>query len=175
MEKINLITLSDINTKEDFTKIEIKSFIGFSFKKLYINNILETCKIVNDDGLCTIDYSLLEMFKAYILVSAYTNINLSDGDAIENYDEMYQIGVLDYVLERIDKKELDFFDRVLQNEIVQIQTVENSISNVISKLFKQVADKIPDKNFITKTIKDLPKTINKINPETLNILKNINK
>jgi hypothetical protein len=170
----NLITLSEINSKEDFNKIEVKSFVGFSFKKLYVNNILETCKIINDNGICSIDYSLLEMFKSYILINAYTNINLSDGDAIENYDDMFQLGIIDYVLERIDKRELDFFDGVLKNEINQIQNVENSVSNVLAKVFKQISEKIPDKNFISKTIKDLPKTINKINPETLKILKNIN-
>jgi hypothetical protein len=172
----NLIKLSEIKSKEDYKKISIKPYLSFSFKKVIINNILNLSKIENEQNLVKIDYALLEMIKNIMLVNNYSDLDLSEyEDIFQAYDLMQENGVLEYIFGEIPIKEIDFFDIILEQEITQLLTVENSVSGVLAKTLNKLVDRIPDSAEINKMIPKLSKEISKISPETMEILKGITK
>lgn len=167
----NLIKLTEIKNGVDLEKISVKEYLGFSIKKVMINNILEFCK-VTQDNLIKIDYALLEMVKTISIITQYTNIEIPD-NIVFAYDYLRENKIDEYVLERINVNETIFINNILNSEIKQIIEEENSMQNILSKALNSFIEKIPDEKAISKIIKDIPKNINKIKPETLALLKNM--
>lgn len=168
----NLIKVSEI--KEDYSNIEIKYYLPLSAKKIIVNNILETCIFENEEGFKIIDYSLLYMIKQFKIINEYTNIDFSEEDLFNVYDQLSEKSIIEYVLSKIDTKEIEFFDTIIEKEIQQMYIVNNSLQSVLSKTLNKVIDKIPDSKEINKIITKVRKELNNISPETLNILKDIN-
>ena len=171
-ENINTIKLSEINN-EDFSNIKIKKYLPFPIKKIMIENILDVCKI-QQNSLIKIDYSYLKIIKEISMITQYTNIEIPE-DIVSAYDYMKENKIIEYILDAIDRDEILFIDDVLKSEIRQIEKIDNSIENILSKTLNDLTSKIPDEKGLVKIIKEIPKSINKIKPETLEILKNINK
>lgn len=169
-EKIKLL---DITTEKEFGGIVIKKYINFSIKKVMISNILESAKI-QQDGLTKIDYAFLKIIKDVVVISQYSNIEIED-DIIYAYDYLKENKIIEYIFSKIDKDEIAFIDEVLKAEIEQIYRLDNSIENILSKTLNNLIAKFPNEKEINKIIKEIPKSINKIKPETLEIIKNINK
>jgi hypothetical protein len=166
----NLITIDQ--AIEDFSKIKFKKYLSFGIKKIMINKILEICISENESGLKVVDYSLLSLVKQFTLVNNYTNIDFALEDTISVFDRLGENNVIVYILNNIDKEELMFFDVVLRQEIKQIKELDNSIQGVLAKGLNKLIEKLPDEKGIAKIIKDLPKQINKINPDKMQFIKN---
>ena len=175
----NLIKINEI--AEDFSNIEVKQYLSYPIKRIIIDNILDSCVSENSNGLRIIDYSFLHMIKTFKLINEYTNLDFSEENLIQAYDQLCEKGVLDYVLGKINKSELEFFNEILNQEINQIHTVDNSVSGVLAKginksievvseKLDKLIEKIPDEKGIQKLLKLLPKEVNKINPESIKLV-----
>lgn len=171
MSENNSIKLLDIKSNKDFKEIIIKEYLSFPIKKIMINNILEFSK-VNQNSLIKIDYALMEMVKTVSIITQYTNIEMLE-DIVSAYDYMKENKIDEYVFDKISKDEILFIEKVIDLEIKQIKELDNSIQSVLSKFLNDLVDNLPDEKTINKIIKDIPKSLNKINPETLAVLKKI--
>jgi len=167
----NLIKLSEIKSKEDFEKVLVKEYLGFSIKKVMINNILEFCKIPQNN-LIKIDYALLEVVKVISIITQYTNIEIPE-DIVFAYDYLIENKILEYVLDKINKDEIIFIDDVLNFEIKQINNIDNSLQGVLSKSLNHLIEKIPDEKAIKSLSKSIVKDINKLDAGKINELKNM--
>lgn len=170
----NLITISEII--EDFSNVIIKSYIPYVVKSTMIKNILDVVVFENEQGLKTINYSLLSLVKEIVLFNNYTNVSIFEDkeddennveDTVFVYDKLKEIGVIDYVLSQIPHEEFYFFDEVINKEIEQIQMVGNGVSSILAKTLNKIVEKLPDQKSLAKLIKNLPKQINKIDPDKL--------
>jgi len=153
---INVVELINNFNTEYPNIIEVKSYFPFGFKKKMIANIIKIATMVSDEtevpnDLIKIDFSLLKIARDYNIFINYTNLNDSDMNMFEVYDFISEKGILKYVLNNIPLDELNFIDEIIEKEINQIMIVDNGISTIISKNLN----------------KDLPKMINKINPDNL--------
>lgn len=162
-----LVKINEISN--NFEIIEIKQYLPFGIKHSIIKNILES-SIVEENGIKRIDYSILEMVKQYSIVNNYSNIDLLEGEVTDSFDQLKELGIMQFVLTSIPSDELDFFDKVIAQEINQIQHLDNSIEAIIANGINQLISKIPDEKSMNKLLKDLPKQINKISPESLKYL-----
>lgn len=176
MEEQKLITIDELTNSfsmGNHSILEIKSYFPFGFKRQMINNIInisilntnESEEINND--LIKIDYSLLKIARDYNIFINYTNLDENGMSMFEIYDIISEKGILQYVLKNISSNELAFIDEILEKEINQILIVDNGISAILSKNINKVINKIPNSKELTKLIKELPKIINKINPDNL--------
>lgn len=173
MENTNLIKISEIDIN-NYSNIEAKKYLPFAVKKTMVDTMLNTAKTV-ENNIIKIDYALLQMVKEYILLNNYSNLDLSEEDMLTTYDYLKENKVVDYVIEEIrNNGELDFYNVVLAQEIEQIQKVDNSLESIIAKSLNTLIAKIPDEKGMAKLLKQLPKSLEKVSPETLEILKNLN-
>lgn len=114
------------------------------------------------------------MIKQFKIVNEYTNIDFSDEELIDAYDQLFEKGIIEYVSNRINKKEIEFFDIIIEKEIQQIHIVDNSLQYILSKTLNKLINKVPNSKEINKIITKVRKEINNISPEMLNILKDVN-
>lgn len=168
---MELLTIEQLREQNyELQGVIIKSYLSFPIKRLLIKNILSICTN-EEQNIKRIDYVLKQFAFEFSLISQYTNLNFENNEVNVNlYDELKEHGTIDAIIEQIPKSELDFIYNILEKEIEQIQLVDNSISVVISNVLNTIIDKLPDEKGMTKLIKDLPKQINKINPEKLSFL-----
>jgi len=171
----NLITLEKLINDfsiENYNTIKIKSYFPFGFKRQMISNIINISTMVPTESEATndlikIDFSLLKIARDYNIFINYSNLDENGMNMYEIYDIISEKGILKYVLNNIPSDELDFIDEIIEKEINQIQIVDNGISTILSKNLSKVIDKLPNNKELTKLIKELPKIINKINPDNL--------
>ena len=169
----NLIKISEISP--DCSNIIIDSYIPFIIKKNMIDNILDICVSVDEDGFKRIDYATKIMATEFSICNQATNIDLSEEDSLTAYDNLKKSGAIKYIMDNIDIKEISFIESCVNEKIKEMYIVDNSIQAVISKVLNKLIEKIPDSKEINKMIPRIGRELAKISPETLELLKTINK
>jgi hypothetical protein len=171
MTEQNLLTIEEIRKNKydiDSLDLTIKNYLSLTEKKILIEKILDICVI--EEEIKRIDFALKQFAYEYMLINLYTNIQIEAEDIIEIYDELKENNVIDTILKKIPESEKEFIDYVLQNEIEQIQLVDNSLANAVSKQLSKFVEKLPDSNEINKMIPKISKQINKISPNSFKFL-----
>jgi hypothetical protein len=173
MSEQNLIKISEI--KDNFSNIQINPYIPFVIKKNMIDNILDICVSIDEDGFKRIDYATKIMATEFSICNQATNIDLSEEDSLTAYDNLKKSGAIKYIMDNIDIKEISFIESCVNEKIKEMYIVDNSIQAVISKVLNKLIEKIPDSKEINKMIPRIGRELAKISPETLELLKNVNK
>lgn len=167
-----LVTLDELIESKDRAKIVVKNRIPFTHKVVMIDNIIESCVSEDEYGMKRINYPLLKLSKEYSIVKTYSNIDLAvETSIVEAYEKLEENKIIENVISLICQDDIDFIDCMIDEEIRQIQTIDNSVSSVVAKALNKIVNKLPNNKDISKLIKDLPKTINKINPDKLKFVK----
>lgn len=167
--EINLVTIEQV--KENPELIIIEKYLPFAFKKKMIEEILDTCLSIDENGLLHIDSLLKTMAFEYSIVTQYTNINLSEANTIETYDILKENGIIDKVIKEIGNDELRYIEMNLNEQIDYLLKINNSVENLVAKGITKVANSLPDKKGWSKLIKEIFKGINNINPDKLKFIK----
>lgn len=170
MSDKDLLTIDKIRELEynivDY--LDVKNYLSLSAKKVLIEKILDICIIEED--IKKVDFALKQFGYEYMLISQYSNVDFDVEDVVQLYDELKEHELIDQILKSVPLSEIQFISYVLEKEIEQIQLVDNSFSNVISKQLSKAVDKLPDQKGLAKLIKDLPKQFNKMDSSKLKYL-----
>lgn len=172
---MNLLTIDKLR-EQDYQvqgELQIKQYLPLAIKKLSIQNILESC-VIEENEIKKIDFVLKEFAYQFTLVNQYSNLDCDVENMTEFYDELKEHGIIDFIIRQIPESEREFINSVLQKEIEQIQSVDNSIEMILTKALNKLVDKLPTSKEINKMIPKISKELTKISPATLDILKNIN-
>ena len=169
----NRIKVTDIIKKikkgndNAFDGIQIKDYLPISTKRLICEEIAKN-SIIEQDGMKIKDSIAYEIAFDLVIVSFYTNVDID-----ENYDEACEYKIIDYIKDNMNQNEREFISEhsyyMIQNEINN----HNSIAGVVSRNLQKLIDKVPDDKQIKKLVTDIPKQINKIKPEQLELIKEI--
>ena len=150
-----------------FDGIQIKDYLPISTKRLICEEIAKN-SIIEQDGMKIKDSIAYEIAFDLVIVSFYTNVDID-----ENYDEACEYKIIDYIKDNMNQNEREFISEhsyyMIQNEINN----HNSIAGVINRNLQKLIDKVPDDKQIKKLVTDIPKQINKIKPEQLELIKEI--
>lgn len=158
---------SDAITKE-FLESEIsRYYIPFLEKKVIVEQIIDACTYVTD-GIVRVDLFDKQFFTDIKILFAYYNIE-NDLD-INELTEIYDLLVKsDWItaFEFLIKKDVALLRQMIDNSLDEYVKSNNSLEGIIAKAINKLIDKLPDEKSMNKIIKDLPKQINKIDPEKL--------
>lgn len=165
-EKLENGELEILNT------ITIKPYLSHVEKKLLCENIIRASLDKNEENLTVCDYFNKKLTQDIGIIVNYTNIELSD-EFLEDYDVLCEQGIVEYILNNMNKSDKDFIEDMVSKSIGQEIKIGNSIESIIAKNLQTLISKIPDEKSIKKILKDVPKIMNKINPENMEILKGI--
>lgn len=170
MTEQNLIKISEI--KEDFSNIIVNKYIPFLIKQNIIDNVLSVCTSLDEDGFIRVNYAIKRMAIEFSICNQVSNIDMSDEDNLELYDSLKELGVVTYILEKINSNEIVFITDCIDKKIEEIYKVDNSLQYVVAQGLNKLLDKIPDKKGMTKFIKDLGKQLDKFDIDKLKFVKN---
>jgi len=150
-----------------FKEIKIKSYLPISTKRLMCEEIAKN-SIIEQDGMKVKDSIAFTIAFDLMIVQFYSNVDID-----EHYDEACEYGIIDYIKDNMNQNEREFISEhsyyMIQNEI----NTHNSIAGVVSRNLQKLIDKVPDDKQIKKLVTDIPKQINKIKPEQLELIKEI--
>lgn len=163
--EVNLITIEQV--KENIELLTVKQYLPFAFKKKMIEDIIETCKSEDENGILHIDSIFKQMAFEYSVINQYTNIELSNNDIIETYDLLKESGLVKDVLNIINIDEIQFIEKCLNEQIDYLLKTNNSIEVFVAKSINKIIEKIPSSKEISKMIPKLSKELNKIDPEKM--------
>ena len=127
---------------------------------------------VNDEGV----YNSIERQVAQFIgiVTFYTNLNFED-DQEKNIYDLYDVftitGDKKLIMDNIPASELIELDGYIEDAIEEKIKLNDSLPRVIGGFLNKVVEKIPNEKFITKTLNNIPKLVNKIKPENIEIIK----
>lgn len=150
-----------------FDGIQIKDYLPISTKRLICEEIAKN-SIIEQDGVKIKDSIAYEIAFDLIIVSFYTNVDID-----ENYDEACEYKIIDYIKDNMNQSEREFISEHSFNMIQYEINTYNSLSGVVSRNLQKLIDKVPDDKQIKKLVTDIPKQINKIKPEQLELIKEI--
>lgn len=150
--------------------IEVKEYLPIVEKHLIATKIIDSSIIENKNGLSQIDYFYKRITTDVSLLINYASLEFSD-ELINDYDYLSENGFIKKIIDKIPKTEVYFIEELVESELDQMIRIGNSLENVVASKLQQIIDKIPDEKAMKKLMKDIPKQINKINPENMEILK----
>jgi len=153
--------------------LEVKQYLSIIEKNLIVNKIIDSCIVLDEiNGLSKIDYFYKKLTSDVSLLVNYTNIEFSE-NLIEDYDYLCENVGIERILNQIPITEVEFILDLVDCELAQIIKLNNSIEGILASKLDKLIEKIPDQKGIKKIMNDIPKQINKIKPENLEILKGI--
>lgn len=169
-EERKMITIDEaLNHSEEFV---VDNYIPYAVKRTMIDNIKSVCLVKQDDGSLKLDEGLKTITLEYSFIVQYTNINLSEVSFLDGYDKLKESGLIDKV-KNDTIEEYIFIADILDNEIEYEIKQSNSIEGIIKNALNKLIERIPTEKEMSKLIKNLPKALEKINPETLDVLKGV--
>ena len=153
--------------------IEVKQYLSIIEKQLIANKIIDSCIVIDDESnLYKIDYFYKKLTSDVSFLVNYTNLEFSE-NLIEDYDYLCENVGIERILNQIPITEVEFILDLVDCELTQIIKLNNSIEGILASKLDKVVSAIPSEKSIKKIINDIPKQINKIKPENLEILKGI--
>lgn len=153
------------------TIIEIKIYLPVDEKKIIVDNIIQGCVETDENSIIQINYFNKKLIRDVSLIVNFTNLEFSDDNSILEYDYLAENKIIDWIIDKIDEKEINFIDDLLKDELNQKIKIGNSLENIVAKALNNLISKIPDEKKMRKLMNDIPKSLNKVKPENLEILK----
>jgi hypothetical protein len=145
-------------------------YTNFATKKAMVEQVANNC-ITYDNDMMIVDYAMKEMGLSLSLLQFYTDIDMESPEF--NLDKMYEEGQIDELKKQLPISEWCLLTEMLDGKIDEMKTVYNSIAGVLNRNLNKLISKIPTEKEMSKLLKSLQKTLEKVSPETLSILKDI--
>jgi hypothetical protein len=152
--------------------IQIKQYLPIVEKHLIATKIIDRCIITDDTGLSRIDFFYKYFTTNLSLLVNYTNLEFSE-ESINDFDYLSEIGLVEKIIGMIPDSEVDFIVGLVEDELDQMIKIDNSLEKILANKLQVLINRIPDQKTIKKIMNDIPKMINKIKPENLEIFKGI--
>ena len=152
--------------------LEIKPYLPVAEKKLIADSIINSCIEIDENSIMKIDYFNKIIISNMSFIINYTNLIFSD-DSIEDYDFLCKYKILDYIINSIDIDELNFINKLVEDELKQVLQIGNSLEGIIAKGLNKLIEKIPDEKGLNRLINNIPKAMNKLKPENLSLMKEL--
>lgn len=178
MEKIKLSEIIEkLNAGHfmDSLGIFCEDYIPIVKKRDVINQIVESSLETINGHKCINPFGY-ELAKTLYTILLYTNI---ENDIEEDsYDLIIEKRILKFIKGLLDKDEdsradYKLFEYLLDDAIYNEKTSYNDFTAMISRNIENLISKIPDSKEMSKLLTKLPKALEKISPENLQIIKDL--
>lgn len=153
-------------TLDEFVEnVKVKDYVSVKDKRDIINLVLENC-IYDDNGIYYVDFLTKHIATDYVLLDFYT-----DYKGTEPYDYLKEIGVFEYIEEKVDVYGDDFSNlyNIITEELTQRVNTLNSVGSVVTRKINEFVSKIPDISEVSNLLGDIPNLLKNIDPNIINI------
>lgn len=141
--QINPNVVSEYIKKE----LEVKTYLPFVAKRELCERVLNTCNTRSDGGLVKVDSVSRYIIFTLTVISAYTNIEFSSGDAefdsLDEYDMLCENHLLNPILEVIGE-EYATCNNMLNMMMADIEANNNTVEAVLDYNLSKITDSVSD-------------------------------
>ena len=162
--------------------INIKPYLSHVEKKILSENIIKGSLDKNENDLVVCDFFNRELTKNIGIIVNYTDIEINNDEFLEDYDTLSELGIIDYVLNNMNKSDRYFIKDMVSKCIEQEINIGNSIESIAQKGINdlkviieegiaKIVEKLPSDKQIKSLSKTLIKDVNKLDWDKVPMLK----
>lgn len=159
-------------TLEDFkNNVIISPRIGFLNKQAMAQSVYDN-SIVKDveNDVYYVDAIMQSVTFNINMLSSYTNFYEVYGDvSVYGYDYLNNIGIFDYVYTTIDEDDIAIVEYAINKNMKRVDML-NSTGACLRRTIKEVIGTLPEMKDFNKLLNNIPKMLNKVDKETLEVL-----
>ena len=126
-------------------ELEVKAYLPFAAKRELCERVLNACNTRSDGGLVKVDSVSRYIIFTLTVISAYTNIEFSAGDAefdsLDEYDMLCENYLLNPILEVIGE-EYTACNNMLNMMMADIEANNNTVEAVLDYNLSKIADSV---------------------------------
>ena len=126
-------------------ELEVKAYVPFAAKRELCERVLNACNTRSDGGLVKVDSVSRYIIFTLTVISAYTNIEFSAGDAefdsLDEYDMLCENYLLNPILEVIGE-EYTACNNMLNMMMADIEANNNTVEAVLDYNLSKIADSV---------------------------------
>ena len=154
--------------KESIESIIKRRYIPFLEKKVIVDQIIDTCTYTKN-GVVRVDLFDKQFFTDLKVLFAYYDLedDLDVNELTEFYDLLIEGNYLNTFKKNINSNDVQILEQMIDTSLDEYVRSNNSLEGVIANSIDKLIERLPDEKNMNKLIKDLPKQINKIDPEKL--------
>lgn len=165
-----------INNLVDKTFIQSilkRAYIPFLEKRVIVEELIDSFTY-EEDGLIKVDLFDKQFFTDLKILSTYFDIenDLEFSELMKLYDLLMEHDYLSAFKYYI-KDDLLILRELLESVLNEKIKYNNTLEGVIAKGINKLIEKLPDEKGMSKLIKDLPKQVNKVDPDKLKYLSEV--
>ncbi|MDD4412005.1 MAG: hypothetical protein PHO58_05915 [Bacilli bacterium] len=162
--------------------IEIKPYLSFVEKKILSENIINGSLDQDENGMFICDFFNRKLVSDIGFISNYTEIEINNEEFLQDYDFLNEQGIVDYVLNNMNKSDRYFIKDMVNKNIRQKIQTSNSIESIaqrgindfkliVEDGINKVVQKLPDDKQLKSLSKSLVKDLNKFDWNKVPMLK----
>ena len=161
--------------------LEVKSYLPLVEKQLIVNKIIDSCIIVDENGLSKIDFFYKYLTTQISLIVNYTSLEFSE-NIIEDFDYLAEYIGIEWIIDKISPIEVCIIQELVDDELDQVVKINNSIESIAQKGINdlkviieegitKIVEKLPNDKQIKSLSKSLIKDVNKLNWDKVPMIK----
>ena len=152
--------------------IEVKPYVSILKKQAMIEKIIEGCIDYNDAQLAFCNFINKQIAFDLSILLNYTNIKTGK-NIISDYDFLQENGIFDYIYEKINIKDLNLIQTLLDNEIKQKLDLENSFEFFLIRISNTLINKLPDNKQVQEFLRTIIDNLGQFSWDKIPSLKKI--
>jgi hypothetical protein len=177
VEVVNEIVNETVETVQELTLESLEDFknnvtiyprVGFVKKQAMVQSVYDNSVVKDEEnGVFYVDTIMSKMTFDVNMLSSYTNFY----EVYKNqypYDFLNDIGVFNYVYSQIDIADMALVEEAVEERLMRVETL-NSVGACLHRTIKEVVGKIPNAQDVGKLLNKLPKLLDKMDKEKLEI------
>lgn len=159
--------LPKIILEEFKEKVKFKNYISISEKSEIIDLVWTNCIVKDEENNIYYIDSVMKDVAFHLAVLRYYTDFYSVYEYAEeySYDELAEAGIFDRIEYR--NCDIDSINDIIRFDFEERVKAMNSTGASLYRLLGGLLDKMPDANEISKTIKELPEVLNKVDPKVI--------
>ncbi len=150
--------------------LEVKSYLPLVEKQLIVNKIIDSCIIVDENGLSKIDFFYKYLTTQISLIVNYTSLEFSE-NIIEDFDYLAEYIGIEWIIDKISPIEVCIIQELVDDELDQVVKMNNSIEGILAKGINKITEKLPSDKQLKSLSKSLVKDLNKFDWDKVPMLK----
>ena len=161
--------LKELTLEEFKNNVTIYPRTGFINKQAIAQSVYNNSVIKDEEnGIYYIDVLMSHTTFNINMLESYTNFYDDYGNE-DSYDLLTNIGVFKYVYTQIDTEDIALVEEAVEGKLMKVEAL-NSVGSCLHRTIKEVMNELPKAQDFGKLLNKLPKLLDKMDKEKLEIL-----
>lgn len=152
--------------------VKVSQYLNFVEKQILCDKIVDG-SIDLENNMMVCNHYAKKINTDLAIVVNYTNLEFDSENTVGDYDTLCETGVMQYILEHINREEYVFIRDMVSDSIRSKLKANNSMESVVNNALTALLSKLPDEKGIKSIMKLASKEFSKFDPSKLKTLQDM--